>query len=221
MNLKKTFFIILSVIASMVFLDIGVHAILHNNDIVPAFDDPDGQKKQEIESHVISGASLFLQAQSYANLLLYEYELSCKQPYNCVRSLQYLETTINLLENARDQYVSASGIGESVGYSAVKIARLKTFDYDAFIIENRLNKEIAKEVQGYLSSGDIVGIYQQSANDISAILNTLYSIKESLKVDEKPSINLFWKLLQQFSESSLFGNYATLMGTTVLGVSVD
>lgn len=221
MNLKKMFTIIISMIASIGFLNTNVHSIIHNNDIVPAFDDPDGQKIQEIENHVISGASLFLQAQSYGYLLLNEYELSGKQLFSCEKSLKYTETAINLLENARSQYVSASGIGESVGYSAVKIDRLKSFDYDAFIIENRLNKDIAKKVQGYLSSGDIVGIYQQAANDIIDILNTLYSIGESLRVGEKPGIHLYWKLLQQYSESSLFGNYATLMGTTVLGVTVD
>lgn len=221
MNLRKTFFIILAIIASLVFLKTSIHALLWVNDIVPVFEDPDGQKKQEIETHVISGASFFLQAQSFANLLLYEYELSGKQSFNNEKALQYTETAINLLENARDQYVSAMGIGESVGYSAVKIPRLRSFDYNAFIIENRLNKDIAKKVQGYLSSGDILGIYQQAANDITAILNTLYSIREALKVGEKPGIHLFWKLLQQYSESSLFGNYATLMGTTVLGVPVD
>jgi hypothetical protein len=221
MSLKKMFTIIFSMIALIVFLNTEINAFIHVNDIVPVFEDPDGQKKQEIENHVISGASFFLQAQSNANLLLNEYELSGKQPFNCVKSLEYTETAINLLENARNQYVNAMGIGESLGYSPVKIDRLKFFDYDGFITETRLNKDIAKKVQGYLSSGDIVGIYRQAANDIMDILNTLYSIRESLKINEKPGIHLFWKLLQQYSESSLFGNYATLIGTTVLGVHLD
>jgi hypothetical protein len=221
MNLRKTFFIILAIIASLVFLKTSIHALLWVNDIVPVFDDGEGLKKQEIESHVISGASFFLQAQSYASLLLNEYELSGKQPFSVEKALKYTETSINLLENARDQYVSAYGIGESVGYSVVKISRLRSFDYNAFIIENRLNKDIAKKVQGYLSSGDIVGIYQQAANDITAILTTMYIIRKSLKINEKPGVHLYWNLLQQFSESSLFGNYATMMGTTVLGISVD
>jgi hypothetical protein len=203
-------------IASMVFMNTNVHGLIWSNDIVPVFDDNEGLKKQEIETHVISGASFFLQAQSYANLLLNECEISGTRSFNFKQSLEYTEIAINLLVNARNQYVNASGIGESLGYSAVKIASLKSFDYDAFIIENQLNKDIAKKVQGYLRSGDIVGIYQQAANDITAILNTLYSIGESLKGEEKPDIHLFWKLLQQFSESSLFGNYATLMGTTIL-----
>ena len=221
MNSRKTSLIILAVVALIVFLNTNVNGFIWSNDIVPVFDDDEGLKKQEIESHVISGASLFLQAQSYGNLLLNEYELSGVQPFSCERALKYTETAITLLDNARNQYINAMGIGESLGYSSIKIYRLKSFDYDSFINENQLNKDIAKKVQGYLSSGDIVGIYQQAANYIMEILNTLYSIRERLKVGEKPTIHLYWKLLQKYSESSLFGNYATMMGTTALGVPVD
>ena len=145
MSLKKMFTIIFVMIALTVFLKTNVHGFIWSNDIVPVFDDDEGLKKQEIENHVISGASLFLQAQSYANLLLNEYEVSGSRSFNATKSLEYTEMAITLLENARNQYVNALGIGESLGYSPIKIARLKSFDYDVFTIENRLNKDIAKK----------------------------------------------------------------------------
>ena len=76
-----------------------VFAFVCGNDIVPVFEDEGGEKKQEIENHVISGASLFLQAQSHANLLLNEYELSGTQPFNVTDALGYTEKAISLLES--------------------------------------------------------------------------------------------------------------------------
>ncbi len=189
------------------------------NDIVPIFGDEGGEKKQEIENHVISGASLFLRAQSSANLLLNQYELSGTQPFNFTEAREYTETAISLLENARVQYVKAKQGGEETGYNTQKVELFKSFDYENFITVNRLNKDVAEKVRGYLGKGDITGIYQRAADDIGGILTTLYNIRDSLGNDVKPDIKLFWSLVQQFSTASLFGNYTTLMGTTVLNNS--
>jgi hypothetical protein len=218
MKSKKTFFAVLVAVISFLFVSSHIHGVIWDNDIAPVFSDDEGQKSQGIETNVINGASLFLQSQSQVLLLLNEYELSGIQTFNSKQALEYVENAINLLERAWTRYVSARTMGKKLGYNPVRLNVFATFDYDGYILENRLNSEIAKKVQGYLSSGDIVGIYQKTADDIANILITLNSIKENLKIGIKPGISLFWKLFQQYAESSLFGNYTTIMARTVLDI---
>jgi hypothetical protein len=221
MKLGKLFAVISAVILITLLNTQQIQAFVWANDIVRAFDDESGEKQQQIEGHVITGASLFLQAQSQANLLLNEYELSGSQPFSCTVSLEYTEKTIALLENARDEYMKAKENGEAAGYNPGKTSLFKSFDYDAFIADNRLNKDIAKKVRDYLRTGNILGIYQQTIDDLSGMLDTLYRLRDNLRAGVKPDIKLFWTLMQQFSGASLFGNYSTLMGITILNSSAN
>ncbi|NIM10624.1 MAG: hypothetical protein GTO45_01420 [Candidatus Aminicenantes bacterium] len=217
MNHGKKF--LTAALASLVLILVGninIQGFVCINNIVEVFGDEEGSGKQQIESYVISGASSFLQAHSYVNLLLNEYELSGTQAFNFNNALEYTESAISLLESARNRYVSAKTLGAGLGYNQQKIDLFKSFDYDGFIEANNLNKDIAKEVKKYLIAGDITGIYRKAADDITGILDTLYTVKEILKSSVKPDITLFWKLLQQYSQGALFGNYATLIGTAVL-----
>jgi hypothetical protein len=209
--------IIITTITLLLGVSQKTHAFIHVNNIAEVFGDEESTGKQQIEGYVISGASLFLQSHSYANLLLNEYELSGTQTYNLTSALELTENAISLLENARNRYLNAKTLGEGLGYDRQKIELFKSFDYDSFIEKNHLNKDIAGKVKKYLVAGDITGIYRKAAEDIAGILDTLYTIRETLKSNAKPDITLFWKLLQQYSESALFGNYATLIGTTIIG----
>lgn len=212
----KSIIIVISAVVLLMALNLKTHAFIHVNNIVEVFGDEEDSGKQQIESYVISGASSFIQAHSYVNLLLNEYELSGTQPFNFNNALEYTESAISLLESATNRYVNAKTLGAALGYNQQKINLFKSFDYDGFIEANQLNKDIAKEVKKYLIAGDITGIYRKAADDITGILDTLYKIREILKGNAKPDITLFWKLLQQYSQGALFGNYSTLIGTAVL-----
>jgi hypothetical protein len=220
MKSKKTFFAVLFAVITMLAASSHIHGLIFVNDLKPVFVDDEGQKSQEIERNVTTGASLFLRAQSQSLLLLNEYELSGIQTFNHKKALEYVENAIKLLEEAWTRYLNAGALGKNLGYYPVKLNVLNTFDYDGFILENQLNKDIAKRLQDYLNRGDIVGIYQQAADDIEAILITLNSIKEHLKAGIKPGSSLFFKLFQQYAESSLFGNYSTMMGSAALNIPI-
>ena len=216
---------LISVISALVLLALfntqQIQAFVSANDIVPVFGDDDAQKKQQIEYYVVSGTSLFLQSQSYSNLLLNEYELSGNQDFNFNVAVGYAEKAISLLENSLNQYKKAKETGEIIGYNPQKINLFKSFDYEKFINYNGLNGVIAQKVQSYMQSGDILGIYQQNIDNLTGILNTLYTIKDNLKKGLRPEIELFWNLMQKISESSLFGNYSTVIATAVLDNTSD
>jgi hypothetical protein len=183
------------------------------NDIVPVFPERDRDK---IENAVIEGAVHFLQAKSYSDLLLQEYEKSAKQEINYAAALDYVEKAVVELEAAKKEYQESIAAGNLAGYAAEKVQRFKVFDYDKFSTQMDLNKDLMAVVKSYLSAGNILGAYQENVNNIGKILATMETIKEKIEVNITPDISLFWQLLQQFSQAALFGNYCTATAAAIL-----
>lgn len=208
--MKKSVFIF--VVITFVFT-LVVEPFVVMNDIVPVFPIED---RDRIEGAVIAGAIHFLQAKSYAALLLQEYEKSCKQVINYSAALDYVEKAISELELSKREYMESIAAGTQAGYVENSIRKFKIFDYDKFESEKDLNKDLMLSVKSYLSAGNILGAYQENVDNICSILSILRLIKEKIAVNVTPDISLFWQLLQQFSKAALFGNYCTMTATAVL-----
>jgi hypothetical protein len=82
------------------------------------------------------------------------------------------------------------------------------FDYDAYMKENGLNPFIFKTLSGYLSSGDITGAFKKAHASMAEIKNLLVTIKNDVSVERLPELQVFWKLNELCSETSIFGSYA-------------
>ena len=193
---------------------LNVHGLLCLNDVSPTF--PEGTNRALIEGGVVFGAIHFLNSKSYADLLLMEYEKSAHQDFNYELAIDYIEKSIAELEISKSNYLKAKEIGENVGYIQRILICFKEYDYDKYIIENNLNREIAEIVKHYFKQSDILAVYQNNIDNINGILNTLYYIRDNLKINKMPTINSFWKLLEQYSYTTLFGNYASRIGRDVI-----
>ncbi|NIM14969.1 MAG: hypothetical protein GTO45_23635 [Candidatus Aminicenantes bacterium] len=207
--MKKAIFILITLGFAFV-----MQALINMNDIVPVF--PDGINRSKIESSVIDGTIHFFNAYSHANILMKEYEKSAKESLNYLIALEYMEKAITELEKAKDNYAQAHTLGKQAGYVEEMIQKFKTFDYDTYTADKQLNSDVMALVKAYFSEGNILGTYQQQVEYIDDILLTLVPIKEKLAANQLPDIYLLWQLLQQFSESSLFGNYCTMTAQTIL-----
>jgi hypothetical protein len=212
--MKKVFLVIF--ISTVV---LNLQAFIWINDVDCVFSE--GYEKSVLREQVISGTMHVLKSKSYIYSFFYEYEKSALQSYNTSESLIFIERSIAELESAKIEYNIALRIGKSIGYINSKVNWFKSFDYDDFVKSNNLNSEIALKVKNYLSSCDIIGIYQQNISNINDILDSLYLVRDRLKAKIKPELKIIWKILQQYSEAALFGNYATLMGSTILGQCED
>jgi hypothetical protein len=209
-NMKKSIAIL-----CLLAINIPAYSVIWHNDLNCIFTEcPD---KASIERHVVIGSVYFLESKSNAELLLMEYEKSALQSFNCALALEYTEKAISGLESAKANYLEAKNTGERIGYIETKTGWFKEFDYDRFIIDNSLDKEIAGRVKTYLVKTDILGIYGKAIEDIDKILITLGNARNQLQQGKRPGIQVFWALFQQYAEAALFGNYATMMGMNVLG----
>jgi hypothetical protein len=205
--MKKVIFILITLIVV-----ITLPAALLQNDIVPVFT---GESRGEIEGAVIDGAVYFLQAKAHADLLLMEYEKSAGQTLDYPAALEYTVKTIAELEKSRDNYARAHTLGKQAGYVEEMIQKFKTFDYNTYTAGKQLNGDVMLSVKAYFSAGNILGTYQQQVEYIDDILLTLVPVREKLAAGQLPDISLLWQLVQQFSTSSLFGNYCTMTAQAV------
>jgi hypothetical protein len=208
--MKKTIFVFM--LFSFVFIP-TLEPFVVMNDIVPVFSVGEQDK---IESSIIDGAVRFLQAKSYADLLLREYETSGKQSIHYPAALEYAEKAMSELQTSKSDYMKAIEAGTRAGYAVEIVDKFKAYDYDMLAAKKGLNKDIMSSAKTFLSSGDILGAYRKNVNNIDNIISTLQLIKEKLAVDVTPDISLFWQLLQQFSTAALFGNYCTMTAAAVL-----
>lgn len=183
------------------------------NDIVPVFT---ADSRDIIESAVIEGATHFLQAKSYSDLLLLEYEKSGKQEIDYSAVLGYAEKAIGELEKAKEAYLESLESATRAGYVNDALLKFKVFDYSAFQSEKGLNNDLMSTVKSHLSTGDVLGVYRENVDNIAAILSTLQFIKGKIEMDAAPDISLYWQLLQRFSYAALYGNYCTMTAAEVL-----
>lgn len=209
--MKKIIFILIILFFTVTFT-LTLRGLVQMNDIVPAFPD---EERGAIEGAVIEGAVRFLEAKSQMALLLKEYELSAKQPFDFSAALAHAEKAAGELEISLEEYEKSITICKQAGYVDEIIQKFKNFNYDAFASEKQLNSDIMVLVKAYFSGGNIMGAYRQNVDHISGILTILEQIKEKLTAGQSPDVSLFWQLSRQFSKASLFGNYCTMTAAAV------
>ena len=170
-----------------------------------------GREISSMNDYIIEGTSSFLKSNSDVFLLLNEVEIAEKQPLNYDYSYQLVVSAIEKLQTAKNYYTDAIGAGEKLSQNRKRIKKLVNFKYDEFVAENKLNVKVMDDVKLFLQNGDFIGVFKKSTKDIDDILITLHDIKEKFSRGIKPEINLFWKLLQQYTTLAQTGNYATLV----------
>lgn len=174
-------------------------------------------EKTLLSENVVNGSIHFLKAKISIDSLLYEYEKSALETFNVAASLEHIENAISELETARIRYIETIKIAQRIGYNQKKANMFKSFDYEGYRSYNKYNHEISQKVINYLSNFDVIGVYQKCVDDIEDIQVTQALIKEQLKAGATPNLPDIWKIMQQYCETCLFGNYASAMGRTVLG----
>lgn len=194
------------------FLAANLNAGICLNNIDDVFPPPpvtEESSSSSIKELMIEGASFFMQSYASATLLMYEYEIGEKGYFNFTSSINHVSEAIEKLEAARKKYSEALNQALYREYIAEKVSKLKSFDYTKHASDEGLNSDMATKVAGYLSKGDVRGIYTKNLNYIDSIIATLKSIKNNLTEGVKPQIELYWTLTRSYSDTMMFGNYAT------------
>lgn len=164
-----------------------------------------------ISKYLVEGAAGFLDSYSEALLLLKEYENSSDTIFDIQTANLKVGSALKKLMDSRKFYTEAIYVAEKLEYLEYYRKKLVEFDYDAYITKERLNNFVANEVKGFLQISDVIGLYRQNVKRIESIIAVLEVVRDDLNNGIKSDITLYWDVLQKYSESALFGNYATLL----------
>jgi hypothetical protein len=184
------------------------------NDICRGFEEG---KSGDIENLVIEGSSLYFRANADIMNLYAEAEISPYVEYSYSKSLLLVQSALGYLKESKSKYLQAAQMGIAAGYVESKINLLKTFNYDHFAAKQGLNEAVKNRVKSYLKNGDVIGFYKEVADELDGLMVILTDMEKRLQDGVKPSLPVFWNLLQKLSELTLFGNYGTVMGLTAFG----
>jgi hypothetical protein len=211
--MKRTFLTI--ILVGVVFVMVPrVEAFFWVNDIYRGFEE---EKSGNIENMVIEGASLYFKANADIMNLYAEAEILPDVEFNDSRSLALVQSALGYLKESRSKYLQAIQMGIGAGYVESKIELLKSFNYDRLASEQGLNETVKNRVKSFLKNGDVIGYYKEVVDELDILMVILMDMEKSLQDGIKPSLTVFWNLLQKLSELTLFGHYGTVMGQTAFG----
>ncbi|MCX6584535.1 MAG: hypothetical protein NT166_30560 [Candidatus Aminicenantes bacterium] len=160
-----------------------------------------------IENYVLRGAGYFLNG--YADTLLFLNTVELAK----LEGLQYDSLTKIIgdaaadMENAYTTYAALVQEAAQTPYNPDVIRQLEILDYKGFMEKNNLNPVIFKKVEGYLSKGNVRGVYYYLYTAVESILPVQYRVKAAVEAGKFPAVADLWLLGQTYSETLLFGQY--------------
>lgn len=187
---------------------------LVHNGAKKGFEEPESTI---IQGYVIEAAGHFLESHSDFLLFLNRIELADLNGVDYSELQSMINNTIANMENAKTKYNELTQIADAAPYDQSFITGLLNFDYASLQQDKSLNSVIFNEVENYLSTGDIRGIFHKTLADTQHILDMLTLIKSAVDAETLPETEDLWRVNQAYSETQLVGQYAAEVFSEVTG----
>jgi hypothetical protein len=197
------FFIILMLSNNSLF------AYISFNGSGSGYDDPDTgedliKNTSSIDTLITEGAGYYLQGNSDIQTLLNRVELQDLKGIDYLEMQRLVDSALANITNARLTYEKLVSKAEATPYNPVVIEKLKSFDYNSFMIENRLNETIFKKAAGYLGNGDITGAFRHALAVVRYMEFLLTVVKTGMECNR---LEIYWRLNELCAETTLFGSF--------------
>ena len=215
----KTKSAILNLFAAVVILLLphtNLEAKIFANYSEKGFESPG---REEIRLHIIKAAGNFMKSYSDFLLFLNKVELAEIEgeriDYN--ELWQIIDNTIAHMENAKERYDTLKQIADNTPYNQTVISRLLDPNYSLPQESGSSKSVISSEVEIYLRSGDVRGIYHKIHADTRQILDILKVIRSDVEEEAVPGNTYLWTLNRLYSKTMLFGQYTAEIFSKVTG----
>jgi hypothetical protein len=164
-------------------------------------------QNNQIEYYIVMGAGYYLKSKTSIQQLLKAVEWQDLQGVNFYEMENLVNSALYHMGTARYVYDILISQAEQTPYNESVLALLRDFDYDGFVTEKNLNRELFDVVRGYLQSGDITGVFKYSYKNQTKIISLLKTIKTHVYNRELPDISIFWDLNEILDQNSIVGSY--------------
>jgi hypothetical protein len=165
-------------------------------------------QEKALKAYVIEGAGYFLKSYSDFLLFLDKVEMAELQGYD-QQELQFiLDNAIEKMQYTHVLYCQLKQKADATPYDPAIIADLSIFNYDLFMEEKGLLKDIFKQVKAFLSKGKIRELYGEVLMQTERILSIANLIREQLVLGELPQVSHLYDLNEALAQYMLFGEYS-------------
>jgi hypothetical protein len=197
------------------FLCVNVYSYIDNNGAGGGYgesgessgDSGICSQNNEIEYFIMLGAGHYLDAKTDIQQLLKAVEWQDIRGVNYFEMQVPVENALFHMKNAAYIYEKLIGIAEITPYNEAVQVLLKDFDYDAYMMENGLNKGLFDIVRHYLQAGDITGIFKRTHTNYTKIIELLEEVKKEVYNNKMPGLSVFWRLNETLDSTSTIGSY--------------
>ncbi|MCP5108265.1 MAG: hypothetical protein GY950_33070 [bacterium] len=213
MNVSKKLMMMLLIGMLTVILSTNVYSVINCNGAGGGYGDGGGGGEKsvgtdgDIETYIVEGAGYYLAANTGVQALLRLVELQDVQGLDTGELAHVLDIAAVNIKKAVETYEKLIDAAEATPYNPLVQTALKEFDYNSFMITNRLNWVLFIEVKGFLQKGDINGVFRRTHAAFTRISAMLDTLGETIDQDKLPDIPLLLRLNEACAESSLFGSY--------------
>ncbi len=163
--------------------------------------------EKTVEMYIVEGSGYYLGAVVSINNILQLYEGQNLYGIDLYRFNRLLDQALINMDKAITTYDTLIRQAEITPYNKEVLGKLAGFDYNTFMIEKFLNKEIFQQVEGYLKAGYITGVFKHTYENLLNIRVLMISIKSLASVNKLPDIETIWKLNESCLYTSYFGSY--------------
>lgn len=170
-----------------------------------------------VKDLVIEGAGYFLQSHSELLLFANKIELAEIQGADYSELQQIIAAAITNMESAVNRYQLLTQTADSAAYDQGMIDTLLAFDYASFRDARALNSVIFADVEAFLSSGDVRGVYHRLLSDTQGILVILQRLKALVDTGVFPEISDLWQANRAYSQTLLFGQFTAEIFCSLVG----
>jgi hypothetical protein len=207
----KKYVLVMAIINLFTLLvDMNMYALVNCNGAGQGYEGPGRSLTSEnstIDGYLIEGAGLYFAAKLDIEAFLRSIELQDSQGLDYKGLNIVLDRAIANLKTAIAAYETLIREAEITPYNENVQAKLKTFDYSAFMSFYRLNPFVFEDAAICLKKGDITCIFKKNHARFVHILESLRAISGQTVLNNLPGLPLIWQLNETCSEASMFGSY--------------
>ena len=164
-------------------------------------------QENDVEYFIMLGAGHYLDAKTDIQQLLKSVEWQDIRGVNYTDMQFLVDSALYHMKNALYIYEILIRIAEMTPYNEAVQALLKGFDYDAYMLENGLNKDLFDIVRQHLQSGDITGIFKITRTNYTKLIQLLQAVKKEVHNNKMPGLSIFWQLNEILDNTSTIGSY--------------
>ncbi len=173
-----------------------------------------------IENLVEEAGGAYIEGTAFFLKLLNRVEMANQEGVDYTEMLALAQKAQEKIAHSAAVYGALVSIANASVYNSVIQEKLRNFRYGEYAGDNGLNPVIFKEVESFLSGGDIRGIYNRTYTVVLEAEDQLLGVCGTLGDNKLPALKVLWETNEHLYGHLVFGQYVSRVFKEITGFRV-